>query len=137
MHCRVRSGRPELHPWRSIRIEEFDPMLHMRLAVLALAMIGVAYAQDKKPDDKKTDDKPTPVKLKGYLPQHYKKLGLLDNQLQKVYKIRADTKAKTDELNAKIAKLKADEREQLEKSLTAEQLKRLRELRTGEKPTEK
>ena len=112
-------------------------MLHMRSAVLALAMIGVAYAQDKKPDDKKTDDKPTPVKLKGYLPQHYKKLGLLDNQLQKVYKIRADTKAKADELNAKIAKLKADEKEQLEKVLTSDQLKRLREIRSGDKPTEK
>ena len=112
-------------------------MLHLRLAVLALAMIGIASAQDKKPDDKKTDDKPPPVKLKGYLPQHYKKLGLLDNQLQKIYKIRGETKAKTDELKAKIDKLKADEKEQVEKVLTSDQLKRLREIRSGDKPSEK
>ena len=111
-------------------------MLHLRLAVLTLAMIGVAYSQDKKPDDKKPDDKP-PVKLKGYLPQHYKKLGLRDDQLQRIYKIRADSKAKQDELLAKIAKLKADEKELLEKALTADQIKRLREIRTGDKPTEK
>ena len=110
-------------------------MLHLRLAVLALAMIGVSYAQDKKPDDKKPDDKPPAVKLKGYLPQHYKKLGLRDDQLQQIYKIRGDSKAKQDELRAKIEKLKADEKEQLEKALTPDQIKRLRELRTGDKPT--
>ena len=107
-------------------------MLHLRLAVLALAMIGIAHAQDKKPDDK-----PPPVKVKGSLPMHYKRLGLLDTQLQKVYKIRADTKAKADELRAKLDRLKADEKEQLEKVLTPDQLKRLREIRSGDKPTEK
>ena len=114
-------------------------MVHLRLAVLALAltMIGVIYAQDKKPDDKKPDDKPPPVKLKGPMPTYYKKLGLSDVQVQKILRIRADTRAKVDELDAKIKKLRADEREQLEKSLTAEQLKRLRELRNGDKPTEK
>ena len=111
-------------------------MMHLRVAVLTLTLIGVAYGQDKKPDDKKPDDKPA-VKLKGYLPQHYKKLGLRDDQLQRIYKIRADTKAKTDELKAKMDKLRADEKAQLEKALTAEQLKRLRELQTGDKPTEK
>jgi Spy/CpxP family protein refolding chaperone len=112
-------------------------MLHLRLALLALAMIGVAYAQDKKPDDKKPDDKTPPVKLRGQLPKNYKQLGLLDTQLQKIYKIRADARAKGDELRAKLAKLKDDETEQLEKVLTPEQLKRLREIRSGVKPTEK
>ena len=114
-------------------------MLHLRLAVLTLAltMIGVVYSQDKKPDDKKPDDKPPPVKLKGTLPQHYKKLGLRDDQLQRIYKIRADSRAKQDELRAKIDKLKADERELLEKALTPEQLKRLREIKLGDKPSDK
>ena len=112
-------------------------MLHLRLAVLAmaLAMIGVSYAQDKKPDDKKPEEKP-PVKLKGSLPQHYKKLGLRDDQLQRIYKIRGDSKAKQEELRAKIEKVKTDEKEQLEKALTPDQIKRLRELRNGDKPAE-
>jgi hypothetical protein len=111
-------------------------MSNLRVAVLALTLIGVAYGQDKKPDEKKPDDKPT-TKLKGYLPQYYKKLGLRDDQLQRIYKIRADTRAKADELKAKMEKLRADEKEQLEKALTPEQLKRLRELQTGAKPSEK
>jgi Spy/CpxP family protein refolding chaperone len=111
--------------------------LRMGAIALTLAMIGVVYSQDKKPDDKKPDDKKPPVKLKGYLPQNWKKLGLRDDQVQKIYKIRADAKAKADELKAKLDKLKAEEKEQLEKVLTPEQLKRLREIRTGEKPTEK
>jgi hypothetical protein len=105
--------------------------LRMGTIALALTMIGVVYSQDKKPNDK------PPVKLTGRLPQNYKKLGLRDDQLQRIYKIRADAKAKGDELKAKLDKLKADERVQLEKVLTPEQLKRLREIRSGDKPTEK
>ena len=65
-------------------------MLHLRVALLSMALIGVVYAQDKKPDDKKPDDKP-PVKLKGPMPTYYKKLGLSDVQVQKILKIRAET----------------------------------------------
>ena len=112
-------------------------MLHLRMAVLALtlAMIGVANGQDKKPDDKKPDDKP-PVKLKGSLPPNYKRLGLRDDQVQKILKIRADARAKTDELQAKIKKLKDDANDQVEKVLTPEQMKRLREIKLGDKPSD-
>ena len=111
-------------------------MMHLRVAVLALTLIGVAYGQDKKPDDKKPDDKPA-VKLKGTLPTYYKRLGLRDDQVQKILKIRADAKAKTDELTAKIKKLKDDANEQVEKILTPEQMKRLREIKLGDKPSDK
>ena len=112
-------------------------MLHLRVALLSLALIGVIYAQDKKPDDKKPDDKPPPVKLKGPMPTYYKKLGLSDVQVQKILKIRADTRAKVDELKAKIEKLTTDEKENLKKVLTPDQIKRLREIKLDEKPSEK
>ena len=32
-------------------------MLHLRVALLSMALIGVVYAQDKKPDDKKPEKK--------------------------------------------------------------------------------
>ena len=113
-------------------------MLHLRMGAIALALtlIGVVYSQDKKPDDKKPDDKP-PVKLKGSLPPNYKKLGLRDDQVQKILKIRADSRAKQDELLERIKKLKADEKELVEKVLTPEQMKRLREIKLGDKPTDK
>jgi hypothetical protein len=103
--------------------------LFLGVTVLALAMIGVAYAQDKSDD-------PNP-KVRGQLPAFYKKLGLRDDQVQQVYKIRAGYKVKVDDLKRQMEKLRAAEKSELEKVLTAEQLKRLKELRSGEKTTEK
>jgi hypothetical protein len=92
--------------------------------VLVLAMMGAAYSQD------------TP-KFRGQLPANFGKLGLTDVQKQDVYKIRSDYKGKISQLEAQIKKLKAEEKESLEKVLTPEQLKRLKEIRSGEKSTEK
>jgi hypothetical protein len=70
-------------------------------------------------------------KLKGALPQHDKALGLTDKQKQSVYKLRAEYKDKFDELEKTKAKLKAEEKEALEKLLTPEQLNELKKLRAG------
>jgi hypothetical protein len=97
------------------------------VTVLAMALMGAAYFQDDK----------QPVKLRGQLPAYFGKLGLRDDQRQQIYKLRAGYKVKVDDLRRQIEKLKAEEKVALEKVLTAEQLKRLRELRSGEKATEK
>jgi hypothetical protein len=94
------------------------------MSVLVLAFLGAAYCQD------------TP-KIRGQLPANYGKLGLTDVQKQSVYKIRADYKGKIDQLAKQLAKLKSEEKEALEKVLTPEQLKRLKEIRSGEKTPEK
>jgi hypothetical protein len=99
------------------------------MMVLAMAFLGTAYSQDK------SDDK-TPTKIRGQLPMYFGKLGLRDDQKQKVYKLRADYKSKTDQLKRQLEKLKYEEKEALETVLTQDQLKRLKELRTGEKSTE-
>lgn len=98
--------------------------------LLALTLMGTAVGQDK--DKPKADDPPT-GRLKGQLPPYFKKLGLRDDQVQKIYKIRNDFRTKLDDLKKKMDQLKSDEKESIEKVLTPEQLKRLRELRTGEK----
>jgi hypothetical protein len=102
------------------------------VAVLSVALLGSAYAQEKDKDKKKTED--PPAKLKGMLPPNFGKLRLSEEQKQKVYKIRADYKAKIDDLNKRIARLKDDEKEAMDKVLTDQQRKELRKLRTGEKP---
>ena len=118
-------------------------MLYLRMSLIAMAltMVGAAYFQekkdDKKTDDKKTDDKPPAVKLKGPLPTHYNRLGRRDDQVQKILKIRLDYRTKQDELKAKMDKLKVEEKELLEKALTPDQLKRLREIKSGDKPSDK
>jgi hypothetical protein len=96
-------------------------------AILVLVLLGAATAQDDK----------EPVKVRGQLPQYYKKLGLRDDQVQQIYKLRAGFKAKVENLKRQLEKLKAEEKESLEKMLTAEQLKRLRQLRSGETTPEK
>jgi hypothetical protein len=113
-------------------------MLYLRVGVVAVALtlLGVVYAQDKDKatKDKTTkDDKAPVVKVRGQLPAYYKKLGLRDDQIQKIYRLRATYKAKVDDLKKKLELLKAEEREDLEKVLTPEQLKRLKALRSGEK----
>lgn len=107
-------------------------MLRIRVAVMfvSLALLGAAYFQDK--DKGKKDDDP-PAKLKGTLPQNYKKLGLTDKQVQEVYKIQADYKAKMDDLQKKLDKLRGERNEAYEKVLSAEQKKRLQEIKSGEK----
>jgi hypothetical protein len=108
--------------------------IHIGVTLLALVMLGAAYQEKDKDKEKKAEE---PGKLKGTLPANFKKVGLSDEQVQKVYKIRIDYKAKMDDLKKQMDRLKADEKEALDKVLTPGQLKRLRELRTGEKPSDK
>lgn len=109
----------------------------VRLLSLALifAIVGVVLAQDK---DTPKKDKPTEPdkKYKGILPANFKKLGLTDAQVQNIYKIQADYRAKMDDLKKQMETLKTTEKAAIEKVLTDVQLKRLKEIRAGDK-TEK
>ena len=97
--------------------------LRVGVAVLTVALLGASWLHGQG-EDKKGDK---PAKLRGILPQYYKKLGLRDDQVQAIYRLRTDYRAKTDELKRQLKELKAKEKEATEKVLTAEQLKRLRE----------
>jgi hypothetical protein len=95
--------------------------------VAALLLGGGSVGQDKKTDDKKEP----PVKLKGQLPPNWKKLGLTEAQVQKVYKVQADYDAKVNALQEKIKMLKAEEKTELLKVLTDAQKARLKEINEG------
>jgi hypothetical protein len=125
-------------------------MFRLRLLVLTcafgvlLAANNVGVGQDAKKDSKEMKESKKDVKeakpegkVRGQLPQNWGKLGLSDDQKQTVYKTRAKFGDQIDELEAKIKAIKADEKKELEKILTPEQKKRLLELQTGEKATEK
>ena len=92
---------------------------------MAFASTGFLCGDDK-PAEKK-DDTP-PVKVKGQLPANWKKLGLTDEQTQKVYKISGDYRSQIEELQGKIKKLQAEERAEMFKVLTDAQKARLKEL---------
>ena len=122
-------------------------MLRLRVwaGVLVLAFASTGFlCGDDKPAEKKDD---APPKVKGQLPANWKKLGLTDDQTQKVYKISADYRSQIDELTVKIKKLQAEEKAEMFKVLTDGQKTRLKELAEAKsgvdskpdekKPTEK
>lgn len=110
------------------------PVRTVSVALLVALAASLALAQDKdKKDDKGKPDDKNPPKLKGFLPANFKKLGLSAAQVQKVYAVQAEYKDKLDALEKQKSKLKAEEKEAVEKVLTPDQLKELNRIRTGEK----
>ena len=114
-------------------------MLRVRIGVtvLSVALLGAAAYQDKDKDKEKKADDPPPGKMKGMLPPKFGKLGLSEDQKKKIYKIQSEYKGKIKDLQEKIAKAKQEQKEAEEGVLTKEQKKKLRELQTGEKGSDK
>lgn len=103
-----------------------------RAGLFALAAALAVLSTDGISQDKKDDKKPAePPRAKGVLPSNWKKLGLTDTQVQNVYKIQNKYNDQIEELNAKIAELKATRDKELKGVLTPEQKKRLDDILTG------
>jgi len=95
----------------------FYSMKLLSLCVFLSAICVLAAAEDK---------------VKGQLPAQYKKLGLRDDQVQKIYKIQTDYRGKGADLEKQLKELKTKEKAEVEGVLTDEQKNRLKEIRTGE-----
>jgi Spy/CpxP family protein refolding chaperone len=97
---------------------------------LALFLMGPGVSgQDKEPG----------VKVRGQLPPLYKKLGLAEDQVQRIYKIQGEYRPKIQQLERQIKKLRGEERREMAKVLTDDQRAKLRKLiedRIGEPPAE-
>ncbi len=94
------------------------------LLALVLGTGGWLAAQDKKGDDKKDP----PAKFRNTMPKYWTKLGLSDEQKQRIYQVQSDVRPKIEELRAKIKELEATEKREREKVLTDGQKARLKEL---------
>jgi Spy/CpxP family protein refolding chaperone len=104
------------------------------LAVAAIVFGGWLSATSTKADDPKKDPPPDP-KAKGQLRMHWKQLGLSEEQVQKVYKVQADYRAKIDALEAQVKALKDEQFTKEVEVLSAEQKKHLAELDAFKDPT--
>lgn len=93
------------------------------LLVLGMGILSLegGIAQDKKDRIDKKAKQPQ-------LPPNFGKLGLSDEQKQKILKIDADYDAKIAELDAKIKELKAESKKKMYEILTEEQKKKYLEL---------
>ena len=96
--------------------------------VVAMALLAGSWlhGQDKKDD--------TPTKVKGVLPANWGKLGLTDEQKQKVYKVQGDFGDKIAALQKQVTDLKAQEKAEMVKVLTDAQKTRLKELALDKVP---
>lgn len=90
-------------------------------------------AKDVKESKEKDSKEKEAVKFKGSLPSRWGQIGLSEDQKQNVYKIQGQYRDEIDKLQAKIEDLKAQQKKEMERILTEEQKKRLRELLLGEK----
>lgn len=89
---------------------------------------GGLLAQEVKKDP--------PAKVRGQLPPNWGKLGLSDEQKQKIYKIQGDYETRIDELEAKLKQLKQEQNKEMVKVLTDAQRARLKEIVTEKIPGE-
>jgi Spy/CpxP family protein refolding chaperone len=80
------------------------------------------------------DKKDPPTKVKGTLPANWAKLGLTDEQKQKVYRAQSEYREKIGVLEQQIKELKEKERSEMEKVLTDAQKARLKELANAKVP---
>ena len=80
------------------------------------------------------DTKEPPVIIPKQLPKNWKRLGLSEDQIQTIHKTQAKYVTQIDQLTAKIAQLKKEEKAELEKILTPAQKARLREILLGDTP---
>lgn len=107
-------------------------MLKSRLGIGMLALaVAFVLSGGLRGDDKKD------LPAKGQLPAQWKKLGLTDEQIKKVYSIQTEYRGKVAELEEKVKDLKKQERTDLEKVLTDAQKARLKEILLEKAPTEK
>lgn len=115
------------------------------LVCLSFCLSPVALAQDKnkdsstgkgqdaKKDDMKKEDKGKEgsARVRGFLPANYRKLGLSEEQRQKVYKVQAEYDDKIKDLEEQIAEMKAKRSKAVESVLTEAQKARLKEITSG------
>jgi TolA-binding protein len=103
-------------------------MYRMRLLVVLIVLVGVcspwAGGQDKTKD----------AKQRGQLPANWGKLGLTDEQKQRVYKIQNSYRPKIDALQQKIDDLRESQRKDMESVLDNAQRSRLRDILSGKAP---
>lgn len=110
----------------------------LRVSMLAFLLGGLLMlsadglvGQEKKEEPKAAKKDEPPGKVKGFLPNNFKKLGLTDAQVQDIYKIQAKYAAEIDAHEAKIKELKGTRDKEVRAVLTPDQKKRLEEIQTG------
>jgi Spy/CpxP family protein refolding chaperone len=112
-------------------------MKRIAALIVAAAFIAVAVPLVEGQDPTKPKDTKDPApKMRGQLPQGWGKLGLSDEQKQKIYSAQSKFREKIDGLQKQIADLRDQEKKDMESVLTDAQKTRLREIMSNRAPAE-
>lgn len=93
-----------------------------------VVMLGVLAAALLIANGLQGQDKKEPAPFKGVLPPNFGKIGITEEQKQKIYKIGNETREKVAELEKKIAELREKGKQEVLNLLTEEQKKKLKEI---------
>jgi TolA-binding protein len=109
-------------------------MARLRLLVVTAALVVVGSPWVVGQDAPRSKD-PAP-KMRGQLPPNWGKLGLSEEQKQKIYSAQTKYRSKIDDLKKQIAELVDQEKKDMEAVLTDAQKSRLREIVSGKAPAD-
>lgn len=103
-------------------------MPKLRITVVALAMLCIVFGV-------LAQDTPKPPAPTGQLRPNWKKVGLTDDQVKKIYTVQTEYRGKIDALEEQIKKLKDEQFKKEVEVLTQAQKDRLKELGEFKDPT--
>lgn len=110
-------------------------MFRVRMLIVLVALVGLCTTWAG--GQEKAKEKEASAKMRGQLPQNWGRLGLTDEQKQRVYKIQNEYGTKIDALQKQIEELRTKMREERDNVLTDAQRARLREIASSKAPAEK
>lgn len=93
-----------------------------------LLILATTLAQEAKQGSTAPQAKDDGVKLRGQLPPNWGKIGLSEEQKQKIYQIQNKYNAEIARLEAQVKELRSKRDQEMRSVLTEEQKKRLEEI---------
>lgn len=98
------------------------------MGVVALLVVGTTPERNQAQEPVKGDQKALEAKLRGQLPPYWGKIGLSEEQKQKIYQIQSKYNSEIARLEAQVKELRSKRDQEMRAVLSEEQKKRLEEL---------
>ena len=109
----------------------------MKLSIVPLSLLLVALSFLNQPpvsvadSDAKSATVPADATKRGRLPANYGKIGLSDDQRERIYALQSSYEARLAPLREELERLTQDRDSKIEETLTAGQRQRLKELKAA------
>lgn len=103
-------------------------MKQLALSVVVLCCLGIGMAGAGLEADEQKPAQKLSEKVTLRLPNNYGKIGLSEEQKQKIYDIRADYRSRIEQLQRELEDLRSQEALEIQTALTPQQREQLQQL---------